>query len=197
MTFSERDRRALLLLGAAAILTIGFYIFSGDDKSVQVVEAVDNIPAAEGRLRKLRQMSASIPGKELILAQARSQLLEREKGLIQAETGAQAQAQLLQVLRKVAGSQTPPVDLRNTEMGQIKAFGNDYGEVNVAANFECGIEQLLTLLAELTAQKESIGTTELRVGAANPKQKTMPVRLTISGLVRRELIPDKKGQASF
>ena len=197
MTVSERDRRALIGLGIAAALIIGFSLFSGESESTQVVAAVDNIPAAENRLLRLRQISAGVPGKEHVLTQARSELAQREAGLIHAETGAQAQAQLLQILRKIARAQTPPVDLRNTEMGQMKTFGSDYGEVAVSANFECGIEQLLNLLADLTAQKEAIGTSELRIGSANPKQKTMPVRLTITGLVRRELVPDRKGTASF
>ena len=197
MTVSERDKRALIGLGIAAAFIIGFSVFSGESVSTQVVAAVDNIPAAENRLVRLRQISAAVPGKENILKQARAELSQRESGLIQAETGAQAQAQLLQILRKIARAQTPPVDLRNTEMGQMKTFGSDYGEVAVSANFECGIEQLLNLLADLTAQKEAIGTSELRIGSANPKQKTMPVRLTITGLVRRELVPDRKGTASF
>jgi hypothetical protein len=197
MTVSERDRRALIGLGLAAALIIGFSLFSGESESTQVVAAVDNIPAAENRLLRLRQISVAVPGKEHILTQARSELAQRESGLIQAETGAQAQAQLLQILRKIARAQTPPIDLRNTEMGQMKTFGSDYGEVAVSANFESGIEQLLNLLADLTTQKEAIGTSELRVGSANPKQKTMPVRLTITGLVRRELVPDRKGAAAF
>jgi hypothetical protein len=197
MTITDRDKRALKLLAPVVILILGWYFFTDDEQPVQVVAAVLDVPTAEKRLVRLRQLSAAVPGKEDVLGKAKAELATRENGLIQAETAAQAQAQLLQVLRKLARAQTPPIDLRNTEMGQVKSFGDQYGEVAVSANFDCGIEQLLTLLAELTAQKEAIGTTELRVGAANPKVKTMPVRLTIAGLVRRELVPEKKGTATF
>jgi hypothetical protein len=197
MNVDDRSRRALIALAVIAPLILAYSFFSGDDKAVEVVAAIDNIPAAEKRLARLRELGASVPGKEQVLTQVRAELTEREKGLIQADTAAQAQAQLLQVLRKIAKAQTPPVDLRNTEMGQAKTFGKDYGEVAVSANFDCGIEQLLNLLAEITAQKEVIGTTELRIGSANPKLKTMPVRLTVSALVRREVVPDKKGTATF
>jgi hypothetical protein len=193
----DRDRRALLLLIPVASLIILYALLSGDDSVAPVVESIDNIPAAEKRLQRLRQLAASVPGKEQVLAQARAELEQREQGLIQADTAAQAQAQLLQTLRQLAKAQTTPIDLRNTEMGQVKPFGDRYGEVAVSANFECGIEQLLNLLADLTAQKEIIGTTELRIGSAHPKQKTMPVRLTISGVVRRELVADKKGPVTF
>jgi hypothetical protein len=193
----DRNRRALIALGILAPLFIGYYLFSGDEGTPTVVAAVDTIPAAEKRLARLRQLAASVPGKEQILSQVRGELTAREKALIQADTAPQAQAQLLQILRKVSRAQNPPVDLRNTEMGQAKPFGKDYGEVAVSANFDCGIEQLLNLLADITAQNEAIGTTELRVGAANPKQKTMPVRLTVSALVRRGVVPEAKGTASF
>lgn len=193
----DRNRRALIALGILAPLIIVYYIFSDDRGATPIVAAVDNIPAAEKRLARLREIAAAVPGKEHILSQVRGELAEREKGLIQADTPAQAQAQLLQILRKIAKAQTPPVDLRSTEVGQAKTFGKDYGEVAVSANFDCGIEQLLNMLSDLTAQNEAIGTSELRVGTANPKQKTMPVRLTVSALVRRGVVPESKGTASF
>lgn len=197
MRLQERDKRALMLLAVVATLVIGWYVTSDDDAPAPVVAAVDNIPSAEKRLARLRQLSASVPGKQQVLDQVSLELQEREKGLIQADTAAQAQAQLLQILRKLAKSQTPPIDLRNTEIGTTKPFGDKYGEVTVALNFESRIEQLVNLLSDLTAQREIIGVNEMRIGGANPKEKTMPVRLTISGLVRRELIPDKKGAGSL
>jgi hypothetical protein len=78
-------------------------------------------------------------------------------------------------------------------MGQVRPFGDHYGEVLVAVNFEAGIEQLVNFLAAITAQKELIGTSDMRIGVANPKLKKMPVRITLSGLVRKELIPEKRG----
>ena len=190
---SDRDRRALKLLGAVLVLILAWYFATGDDTSTAVVPAAtDSIPAAERRLARLREITAAVPGKEQVLKQVTAELVEREKGLIQADTAAQAQAQLLQILRRVARDQPNPIDIRNTEVGQVKAYGDGYGEVLVAASFETGIDQLLNLLAGLTAQKELIGTAEIRIGAANPKQKTMPVRLVISGLVRRELLPETK-----
>jgi hypothetical protein len=154
---------------------------------------VDNIPAAEKRLVRLKQLAAAVPGKEQALAGVQAELIGREKGLIQADTAPQAQAQLLQTVRKIARELPSPIDLRNNEIGQVKRYNEHYGEVFVAVNFESGIEQLLNFLAAVTAQKELIATSEMRIGAANPKQKTMNVRMVLSGLVRKELVPDKKG----
>lgn len=190
---SERDRRALILLGVIAALILGWYFTTDDDTTPVVAASIETIPAAEKRLARLKQLSATVPGKQVVLDQVAAELAAREKGLIPAATAAQAQAQLLQIVAKIAKSQPNPIALRNTEMGQIKAFGDNYGEVAVAVNFEAGIEQLINFLSDLTTQKELIGTSDLRIGAANPKQKTMPIRITISGLVRRDLIPDRRG----
>ena len=197
MRLNERDKRALIILAAVAVVVIGWWLGSGGDKPIAVVNAVEDIPSAERRLSKLRQIVAAVPGREQALSQVKGELAGRERGLIQADTAAQAQAQMLQILVRLGRKENPPIDMRNTEIGQVKALGDNYGEVTVAANFDTGIEQLLNLLASITAQKELIATSELRVGTAHPKAKTVPVRLTVSGVVRRELVPDKKTQGSL
>lgn len=195
---TERDRRALILLALTALPLIAWWALSDDGTPATVAATqVESIPVAEQRLARLRQVAAAVPGKEQALEGVKVELGEREKGLMEAETAAQAQAQLLQIVRKLARQQVTPIELRNTEIGAVKPFGEMYGEVAVSVNFESGIEQLINFLSDLTAQKEAIGTTDLRIGAANPKQKTMPVRLTISGLVRRDLVPKEKSGAAL
>ena len=197
MTLQDRDKRALILLAVTATVLIGWWATGNNDAPAPVVAAIDSVPSAEKRLARLRLLSASVPGKQQLLDQVSSELNDREKGLIQADTAAQAQAQLLQILRKLAKNQSPPIDLRNTEIGSVKTFGDKYGEVTVALNFESRIDQLINLLSDVTSQKEIIGVNDMRIGSANPKEKTMPVRLTVSGLVRRELVPDKKTGGSL
>jgi hypothetical protein len=194
MSLQEREKK-LLIVGAIVVpLIIGYWALTKDESiPTAVAPVVDNIPAAEMRLRRLRAIAASVPAQEQALQQANSELSVREKGLIQADTAPQAQAQLLQILRKIGKAQTPGIDLRNSEIGPVKAYGDSYGEVTVSLNFEARIEQLVQLLSDVTAQKEIIGVNDVRIGSANPKEKSMPVRLTVSGLVRRELVPDKKG----
>jgi hypothetical protein len=197
MKLTDRDKRALVLCGVVSALVIGWWATSEDDVAAPVVPIVDNIPAAEQRLARLRQMAASVPGKEHVLQQVTDELKAREKGLIQADTAPQAQEQLLQILRKIGRAQSPAIDMRNSEIGPVKPYGDKYAEVLVSLNFETRIEQLVNLLSDLTAQKEIIGVSDMRIATANPKEKTMPVRLTVSGLVRRELLPEKKGPGAI
>jgi hypothetical protein len=197
MTLETRDRRALVLLGVVGALILVWWIGSSDDKVVQVVASTDSVPVVEKRLAKLRESAAAVPGREQALQKVKLELTSREAGLIQADTAQQAQAQLLQILRRVGKAEAPPIDIRGSEIGQIKPLSDDYGEVLVSVSFDCRIEQLVNLLAALTAQKELIATSEIRLGNAHPKEKIMPVRLTVSGVVPRKLIPEKKGVTAF
>ncbi len=113
--------------------------------------------------------------------------------MIPGDTADQAQAQLLQIIRRVARTQDPALDIRQSELGQPRPYGDAYGEVTVSVTIEARIDELVNLLAALSSQPEIIATGEVRCGAANPKTKAMSVRLTVSGLVPRRLVPDKKG----
>jgi hypothetical protein len=191
VTLSTRDRRALILLGVAVAAMAMYLLASSGDP--EVVEATTSIPAVEKRLLRLRQVVASAPVQAETLKRAEARAAEAEKDLIQAETAAQAQAQVLQIARRLCRSQSPPVEIRSVELGQIRPLGDDYGEALVTVSFEAQIHQLVQLLADVTAQPELVATEDLRVNAADARQKTMQVRLTISGVVPRKLVPEKKG----
>ena len=194
MTVQQRDKRALIVLGVVVAFTLIYWVAtSTPSSSAKVAAPVESIDRVEKGLANLRTRAAMLPLKEALLKQASAELAEREKGLIPGDTADQAQAQLLQVLRRVAKTQTPPLEIRQVELGQPRSYGNAYGQVNVSVTIDCRIDELLNLLATLSAQPETIATDEIRFGLANPKQKTMPVRLTVSGIVAQRLAPQKKG----
>ncbi len=196
MIMTDRDRKALQLLGGALVVVAVIYFWpdgSAAPGAPVVGAAVDSPALVEQRLERVRRMMLQVPDKEAVLKAAKADLAGREKGLLQADTAPQAQAQLFQILRRVGRSLPQPIDIRASEIGQAKSFGDDYGEVSVSVIFDCGIEQLVNYLADLGAQPELLATSELRVGFAREKDKVLPVRLTVSGLVPRKLIPEKKG----
>jgi hypothetical protein len=196
MTNEQRDKRALMVLGAVAVLAFIYWMAGSSSSSVKVSAPVESIDRVEKGLTNLRSRAAALPAKEVLLKQANAELAEREKGLISGDTADQAQAQLLQVLRRVAKAQTPPLEIRQVELGQPRSYGNAYGLVTVSVTVDCRIEELINLLSTLSAQPETIATDEIRFGMANAKQKTMPVRLTVSGIVAQRLAP-KKGTTQF
>lgn len=194
MTLQDREKKTIIVSGVLAVLMIAYWALTREEEVPgPVLPVATTIPQAELQLKRMRELAASVPARQEILKQASADLAVREKGLIQADTAAQAQAQLVETLRKLGRTQQPAINLRNSEIGPVKTYGDRYGEVTVSVNFEARIEQIVQLLSDVTAQKEIIGVNDVRIGAANPKEKIMPVRLTISGLVRRQLVPEKKG----
>ena len=198
MTISDRDRRALLILGGAVVLGgivwIGTSPSSSPGKVVTPVESADQV---EKRLDRLRRTAATVPAKEEIYKQVSNELTEREKGMIVADTAAQAQARLLQIVRTVAQNQTPPLEVRQVELSQPKTFGDAYGEVAVSITVDCRTDQLVNFISFLSAQPELLSTEDIRFGLANMKLKSMPVRLTVAGIIPRKLVPEKKGGITF
>jgi len=188
----NRDRRALLLLAAAVLMILVLRLVIPGDQDV-VLTARDSVPAAATRLAKMRRLAAPLPATEQAMKDASAQLAQREKGMLQADTPAQAQAQLVQIMRRVAAAQQPPIDIRAAEVGQTRPLGESYGEVLVPVTFVCRIDQLVNLLSDLTAQPELLASGGLRIAAGDPKDKLVNVRLTLSGVVPRKLVPEKRG----
>ena len=189
---NPRDRRALAILGAALLLGL-VYLLWPSGSSTAVVASTDSVDLAEKRLAKLRETAATVPAKEDALKKVSAELATREKGLIVADTAAQAQAQLIQLIRRLGSAEAPPVEIRSTELGPITPFGTAYGEADVSVQVECRIDQLVNLLAALAAQPELVSTSDLRINATNAKEKTVNVRLTVAGIVSKKLVPVKKG----
>jgi hypothetical protein len=69
--------------------------------------------------------------------------------------------------------------------------------VSVGQEFTCGIDQLVNFLAAIANQPEILATESIYIGAHGDKNKTVLVRLTLTGVVPRKLVPEKKGLASF
>jgi hypothetical protein len=191
MTTGNLDRRTLLILaaGVLAVMVLRFVVM--DDKPAQTASVSDSVPLAEARLAKLRETAATVPGREKIAKQTLAEVVLREKGMILADTAAQAQAQLLEIIRRTG--KDSGIDVRGAEEMKIRPLADDYGEVVVAVSFTCRIEQFVNFMTDLANRPELLATNEVRVAAANPKEKTVLVRVGLSGVVPRKLVPAKKG----
>jgi hypothetical protein len=195
MTVGKIDKRTAVLfaVGVGVILILKFGVYN--DHTVDVVSPTESIPMAEKRLDRLRRIAATVPGKETVLKQVSAELREREKGLLKGDTAPQAQAELLTAIRRIGSANG--IDARGVETMNVRALGKDYGEVLVVVTFSCAIEQLVNFLAALANEPEILATNEIHVVSANNKQKTIQVRLSVSGVVMKKLVPEKKGVAAF
>jgi hypothetical protein len=187
-----RHRRMLPVLGGILILGLAIRFWPESSSTPAVVApTADTIALAEKRLAKLRETAATVPAREKILKDAADELAVREKGLITADTAAQAQAQLIQIIRELGRAESPIVEIRNTEGFGIRPLGDAYGEATVSVQLECRIDQLVNILAGIAARKELVSTSDLRINPTNAKEKTILVHLTLAGVVPRKLVPEK------
>lgn len=197
MKLNQRDKRAFVGLGVAAAVAVVVLLWPEGNGTSKAILPADPVDMAQKRLARMRQLAATAPGTEEVAKKVTAELAAREIGLIQADTAPQAQAQLLQIMRRIGKAQPQPIDIRGNEIGQVRAFGDTYGEVQVSVSMDCRIDQLVNLLADITAQPELIATGDVRIGAASGREKILPVRLTVSGIVPRKLVPQKKGAGAF
>lgn len=193
MTLTPGGRRAVLASLVLLVLGAIYTFWPASDQTAAVAATADSVPMAERQLAKLRQAAATVPQRQEILKQVSGDLAMREKGVLIADTAQQAQAQILQIMRKLGQDENPPVQIRSQELGAVRPLGDIYGEVFVAVQIDCGIDQLVNILVGLAARPELVASNDLRITSANAKDKTLGVRLTVSGVVPRKLVPGKKG----
>jgi type II secretion system (T2SS) protein M len=191
LTMGTLDRRTLGLLagGVLAVLILRFGVYR--DTPAPVVAPAESIPVAEHRLERLRQLAATVPGKQAVVKQAAAELETREAGILKADTAAQAQAQLLDVVRRVAMANG--IDARGAEEMRVRPLANDYGEVSVAVTFGCAIEQLVNFLAALASEPQILATNQINISGGSDKKKNVQVRLGLSGVVAKKLVPARRG----
>jgi len=187
-----RWKIAILVLGPVLIaLRLG--VFQSSD--APVVAPTESIPVAEQRLERLRRVAATVSGKEKLLKEVTAELQSREAGVLKSETAPQAEAELLDAIRQAATANG--VDARGAEELRVQPLANDYGQVSVVETFTCGIEQLVNLLADLANRPQLMATQEISISGGNDKKKSVQVRLSLSGVVSKKLVPQKKGVGVF
>ncbi len=194
MTISARDRRALLLLGVGIAALLGWRVWNARSAATVNASTVHlPISVLEKRLASLRERAALNPAKKEVREQLAKVVEEREKALLRADTPQQAQAALLAKVRAVLERQAPPLQAGQIDMTPIGSAGEDYGEVAVAVAFPCAIEQLVNVLSDIRAMEDAVATSRVSITLANRQKKILNVRLTISALTPRELVPEPTG----
>jgi hypothetical protein len=195
MTVGKLDRRSIAaLLIAMAVLVLVKYVVLRE-RTDEVVEAQETPATAERRLDRLRQIAATVPGKEQVYKKAAAELALREKGMIPAQTIEQAKVSLLEKVQNIGRANQ--IDVRGSQDFRQKPQDEDYGEVSVTVSFSCGVEQLVNMLTAIGNQPEIMATDEIHVSGGNDKKKNLQVRLSVATPVRRKLLPEKKGAAAF
>lgn len=191
---SQRDKRAVALLAVCAVLFSAIYFWP---EQGEVVGAAMTSAQMEQRITKLRRMAAAAPGREEALKRVQEELGRREAGMLKADTVAQAQAEMLEMVRRVAKTQPETFGLRSTEFGMPRRLGGAYGEVVLTVTVESPIDQLVSFLADVSNQPELIAISDIQLSQAVGNKKIIPARLTFTGIVPSRLVPEKQGGPAF
>lgn len=198
MQTGSLDRRSAIVLGVGvAVILLVRFVFLGDSSGsspAAAVTAADTIPAAEKRLEKVRQVASTVPGKVELVKEARADLAEREKGVLKADTEAQAQAQLLELVQGIARSNG--IDARGMQEFRDQPISDDYGEIWTTVSFNCSIDQLVNFLTSLGNQPQILATHDIHINGGSDKKKIIQVRVSVSAIVPRQLLP-KKGASTL
>ena len=191
MTLQERDKRALKIMAVMLAGGLIWMFWPSADASKTVAQATAATPdVLEQQLERLRAKESQIPAKLGMMKDLQGQLNIRERGLIMADTLPQAQAILAGSVRQVARQEG--FDFRNISFGQTAIYGGEYGQIVVQVSAECRIEQVVNFLADLTKRPELLATEDMRISSGNAQSKVLQFVVTISGLVPKRLVPEKR-----
>jgi hypothetical protein len=185
---STSNIRALAFLGVGLLVILIFRAVESAPPSV--VSTAESQDILEARLARLRQTAATVLARAAVLRSVDNQLQNREAGMLHFDTAAQAQAHLLEVIRRLAT--TEKVQALGGDLSAPAQFGANYGQVAVTVNFETTIESFVNFLADLSKEPELIAPAEMHIAAGNQKSKTINVRITVAGIVSRKLVPEHK-----
>ena len=179
-SLNQRDRRALLILGAAVLvfLLLQFGVFPRAQGGSVSSAPIDLL---ERRVRRLQQVARQKPRAAAEAEVSTRELAEMEKGLLKAATPALASAEMQQVVKELLTSQG--ITLQASEFGAAKAAGADYAQVPLTVVFTCGIEQWINWMAAVRNAPQILATEELRLSLKDQKTKTVEVRMVVAGFI--------------
>ncbi len=189
---SQRDRRAVLILGAAAAVALVFQ-FGLPSGSQPEAARFSSIDVLERRLRRLQEVARQRPRAAAELESATRDLTAAERGLLKAATPALASAQMQQIVKDLLKAQG--INLQNAEFGAAKAAGEDYAQVPLTVAFTCGIDQWINLMTALRNAPQVLSTVTVQMSPSDGKNKLMQVHLTVAGCIPASMLAGAKGGA--
>jgi Tfp pilus assembly protein PilO len=185
----SRDRRAVvLLLGALAIAALLqldiFKPAASSDASGSSLEA------AEQRLLLAQVKARQLPLAEAELDAAKRQLEVLEQGLLKSESAALAQAEMRQLVGDLLAAEG--ITMESSQFGTVQLDGEDYAQVPLNVNFQCGIEQFVNLMAAIANAPQLLATRRIQIAPENHATKSVRVQLTVAGLLPAARTPELK-----
>ena len=193
MAVQSRDRRALIILGVAAILFLLLqtdFIPSGGGGSSIVTNVEDSekkLLLAQTRVRQKPVVDA-----EFKAISAQQEALE--KGLLASETAALAQAEMRELIGGLLRS--AGIAMKASRFGTVRLEGEDYTQIPLIVDFNCTIERFVNLMADIANTETLLSSRAIKVGAGNSETKSVTVQFTVSGYLPVSRTPELARKSS-
>ena len=185
---SERDKRALMILGGAlalfGVLQLDFWLPGGSSGSV----SSGAIESLEQRLQLAQVKARQRPLTEAELQAAQKQLDAREKRLLESTDAALAQAEMRSLIGDLITAEG--IEMKSSRFTRVDLEGESYSKVPLTVDFSCQIEQIVNLLASIANSERLLTPRDLRIRVGNKDIKSVEVRLTVAGYLPVERTPD-------
>ena len=186
---SQRDRKALILLGAAVAL---FLVLQLDILAPSSATATTSSDAAldvlEQRLQLAQVQARQRPLTEAELSAAERRLQKLESRLLESEDSALAQAEMRSLVGDLLKAEGIPLD--SSRFGTVRLEQDHYTQVPLVVEFTCGIEQMVNLMATMANSARLLTTREIRVQPQQREVKSIHVRMTVVGYLPVDRTPE-------
>lgn len=184
---SDRDRRALMLLGGAVVL---FALLQFDLILPSGGSAMTTAPVAavEEQLLTAQVAARQRPLTNAELNAASTTLENAEKRLLSSETAALASAEMREIVGKILEAEGIKMD--SSQFGRAALEGEHYTQVPLVVRFNCAIEQVVNLMAAIANAGPLLTTRQVRISPSKSETKTVSVQMTIAGYLPASRTPE-------
>lgn len=183
MKLTQRDRRALLLLGFSAVLLL-FLNYVAVPWGEKVLTSDDDLRMAEKKLRHEKAMVVSAPVLDAEVKTLQARLAGEEQKLLSSNDPSQASAQLQQWISQRAADQK--IQLLQSDFIQPVPFADSYLRVPIRVEVIGQITQVAQFMNALTHGDRLIAVDDLSVNSGfDDKDKKVRCSMVISALMRK------------
>lgn len=186
-SLSQRDRRALTLLGGALVLFLllqfDFWLPSGG-----AIASGDSIEAAEERFLLARARARQKPLVDAEFGAASQVESQMEQRLLAAQNAALAQAEMRELVGNLLTDEQ--IAMQSSQFGPVRLEGGAFAQVPLVVSFSCAIEKFVNLMASIANAPRVLSTRQIRITPEKNDTKTVRVQLTVAGYLPASRTPE-------
>jgi len=184
---STRDSRALIAL-AVAVVAFGLLQLDFFGPAAGASASSGSIGQLESALQLAQVQARQKPVAAAELATLEGALAKLESQALVSATSELAQAEMRTLIGDLLAAEG--IAMAGSRFGQVALVGDDYAEIPITVDFNCGIEQFVNLTTAVANSPRLLVTRRIRVRPGAQETKSVQVQLTVAGYLPAERTPD-------